>query len=485
MSDTPRWRDLIVTLDDHGLNVLADAASVAVASLQRPTSGPRSNLTPRALHELITSLEICPDDGVDLDTVLADLGSMVWAHGVVPSDPACVAHLHPPTLVPAVVTELAIAATNQSMDSWDQAPAATEVELHLMSWLVRLLAMPETGSGVMTSGGTASNVLALTLARSWAAAKIDVDVLKSGLPPAARNWRILCSDQAHFSIQRASAELGLGRDAVIAVATTSTGSMDVTALDDVLERMTRDGLQPIAVVGTAGTTDLGAIDPLAAIAERARRYDAWFHVDAAVAGALLLSNRLRPELSGIELADSATIDFHKLWFQPFNASALVVRDVQRFDLLRVKSNYLDRGDELEGMVNLVGRSLDTSRRFDAAKVTASLRTLGRHALAEMLEQLVDLSQYAGSVIRAHPQLELLAPPASVMCVFDAIGADADDLRSVQQRLLARGEMVLGRTEIKGRAALKLAFMNPLSTSDDVDHLVDMVVRELDAVVGSN
>jgi L-2,4-diaminobutyrate decarboxylase len=249
--------------------------------------------------------------------------------------------------------------------------------------------------------------------------------------------------------------------------------------------MTREGLQPIAVVGTAGTTDLGAIDPLAAIAERARRYDAWFHVDAAVAGALLLSNRLRPELSGIELADSATIDFHKLWFQPFNASAIVVRDAQRFNLLRVKSNYLDRGDELEGMVNLVGRSLDTSRRFDAAKVIASLRTLGRHALAEMLEQLVDLSQYAGSVIRAHPQLELLAPPASVMCVFDAIGADADDLRSVQQRLLARGEMVLGRTEIKGRTALKLTFMNPLSTIDDVDRLVDMVVRELDAVVGSN
>jgi L-2,4-diaminobutyrate decarboxylase len=103
----------------------------------------------------------------------------------------------------------------------------------------------------------------------------------------------------------------------------------------------------------------------------------------------------------------------------------------------------------------------------------------------MLEQLVDLSQYAGSVIRAHPQLELLAPPASVMCVFDAIGADADDLRSVQQRLLARGEMVLGRTEIKGRTALKLTFMNPLSTIDDVDRLVDMVVRELDAVVGSN
>jgi L-2,4-diaminobutyrate decarboxylase len=184
-------------------------------------------------------------------------------------------------------------------------------------------------------------------------------------------------------------------------------------------------------------------------------------------------------LSGIDLADSVTIDFHKLWWQPFNASALVVRDKASFNLLRVKSKYLDRGDELEGMENLVGRSLDTSRRFDAAKVVVSLRTLGRRTLADMLEHLVDLSRYAGSLVAAHPNLELVAPPTSVMCVFDVPGASADDLRRVQQQLLARGEMVLGRTEIKGRAALKFTFMNPLTTNDDIKSLVDTVVNELD------
>jgi L-2,4-diaminobutyrate decarboxylase len=481
LSDHPHWQDLVITFDDHGLEVLARAAVAAVESLRRPTSGPRSNWTPAALHHLIESLEICPDDGVSLNTVLADFGSTVWSHSVVPSDPGCVAHLHPPTLVPSVVTELAIAASNQSMDSWDQSPAATEVELHLMSWLAGLIGMPNTGSGVMTSGGTASNVLGITLARSWAGAKMNLDVLKSGLPPEAVNWRILCSDQAHFSVQRAAAQLGLGRDAVTTVATASSGAMDIVALDDALRHLTRAGMRPIAIVGTAGTTDLGAIDPLVEIAARARYHDAWFHVDAAVAGAFLLSDLLRAGLSGIDLADSVTIDFHKLWWQPFNASALVVRDEARFDLLRVKSNYLDRGDELEGMVNLVGRSLDTSRRFDAAKVVATLRTLGRHTLSEMLEHLVNLSRYAGSVVEAHPKLELVAPPASVMCVFDVPGANSDDLRRVQQRLLARGEMVLGRTEIKGRAALKFTFMNPLTTNDDVKSLVDMVVNELDAL----
>jgi L-2,4-diaminobutyrate decarboxylase len=237
----------------------------------------------------------------------------------------------------------------------------------------------------------------------------------------------------------------------------------------------------MAIVGTAGTTDLGVIDPLVEIAERARRSGAWFHVDAAVAGAYLLSEQLRGRLLGIDLADSVTIDFHKLWWQPFNASALVVRDVARFELLRVTSNYLDRGDELEGMVNLVGRSLDTSRRFDAAKVLATLRTLGSRTMSDMLTHVVDLCRYAGSVIDAHPMLELVAPPETITCVFVARDVSADGLRLVQQRLLARGEMVLGRTNIRGRAALKFTFINPLTTTDDVDRLVDVVVGELNSI----
>jgi L-2,4-diaminobutyrate decarboxylase len=480
LSDDFDWRDHVVTLDERGRDTLKHAVSIALDDLQRP-KGPRSNVSPSDLHELVTSLEVCPEEGVGLPRLLGELGEVVWRNSVVPSDVACVAHLHPPSLVASVVTELSISAVNQSMDSWDQAPAATEVELHLMNWLAGLIGMPATGSGIMTSGGTASNVLGLTLARSWAARGLGVDVLKSGLPPQSATWRILCSDQAHFSVQRGAAQLGLGRDAVISVATTSAGAMDIDALDRTLGTLTTNGLRAIAIVATAGTTDLGAIDPLEAIGERARSHAMWFHVDAAVAGAYLLSDQLRPRLAGIGDADSVTIDFHKLWWQPFNASALIVRDEGRFDLLRVKSNYLDRGDELEGMINLVGRSLDTSRRFDAAKVFASLRAIGRRELARMLEHLLNLAQYASDRLAAHPRFDLVAQPTSVMCVFTAPDFGADDLRAVQQNLLARGDMVLGRTEIKGTSALKFTFMNPLTTTSDVDHLIELIEKEFAAI----
>ncbi len=476
MSNSSDWRDLVITFDERGIERLANAAVEAATSLLAPSS-PRSAISPAQLHQLIAAIEICPKDGVGLTEVLGELGESLWSHSVQPSDPATVAHLHPPTLLPAVVTELSIAASNQSLDSWDQAPAATELELHLMRWLAQLVGLPDAGSGVMTSGGTASNMLAMTLARSHAATKIGVDVLKTGLPSESHRWRIVCSDQAHFSVQRAAAQLGLGRDAVIAVASTRSGAMALDALDAALAGIASNGLEAFALVATAGTTDLGAIDPLDELAERAKRHGAWFHVDAAVGGAFLLSDQLRPRLRGLELADSITIDFHKLWWQPFNASALIVRDAECFDLLRVKSNYLDRGDELEGMVNLVGRSLDTSRRFDAAKVVATLRAVGSANLAAMLEHLVALAQYAGSLIDSEPTLELLAPPTSVMCVFRVKGAADDDLRLIQQRLLERGEMVLGRTSIKGGPALKFTFMNPLTNPDDVDRLVDVVLSE--------
>ncbi|MBW4029770.1 MAG: aspartate aminotransferase family protein [Acidobacteria bacterium] len=478
MSDAAAWRELFVATDRAGLAALGRAAQRAVDSLDQPHRGPRSSRTPAQLRDAVRALEVCPPEGVALDTVLDELGAAVWAHGVRPLDVACVAHLHPPSVVPAVVSELTIASSNQSMDSWDQSPAATEVELHLMDFLGRRIGLPAESSGVMTSGGTASNVLGLTLARSWAAAELGVDVLRSGLPEEARQWRFVASDQAHFSIQRAAAQLGLGRDAVVTVATDERGAMAMDALDATLDDLAAQGRRVIAVCATAGTTDLGAIDPLLAIAERARGIGAWFHVDAAVAGAFVMSEELRARVRGLELADSVTIDFHKLWWQPFNASALMVRDVARFDLLRVRSNYLDRGDELDGMVNLVGRSLDTSRRFDAAKVMASLRTIGQRTFAAMLEHLVALNDYAASVIVDHDDFALVAPPSSVSCVFDAPHYAAHDLRRVQQGLLADGSMVLGRTEIHSRPALKFTFMNPLTTREDVDQLVALVARRL-------
>lgn len=472
------WHDYFVGTDEGSNEQLRDAVVDAVRALQQPFAAPRTDRAPLDLLALAENMDICPEQGTPLSEVLEALGAQVFAHGVVPSHPFTVAHLHPPVTVSAAVTDLIISATNQSMDSWDQAPMATAVELRLLSWLGTQLGMPATATGVMTSGGTASNVLGITLARSRAAAALGCDVLKEGLPAQARQWRILCSNQAHFSIQRAAAQLGLGRDAVTTVATDAGGRMDLAALDAAITECRDAGLTIIAIAGTAGTTDLGAIDPLDGIAERAAAIGAWFHVDAAVAGAFVMSDHLRGLLAGIERADSVTVDFHKLWWQPFNASCLTVRDGDVFKLLRVKSQYLDRGDEPDGVINLVGRSLDTSRRFDAAKVVASLQTIGRQNFGAMLDHQHALAVYCAEHIAESDLFDLVAPAHAVTVVFDAPGYGDEAYREVQQGLLLRGEAIIGRTTILGRAALKFTFMNPLTTFAQVDELLELVAGTL-------
>jgi L-2,4-diaminobutyrate decarboxylase len=292
-------------------------------------------------------------------------------------------------------------------------------------------------------------------------------------------------------VARAAAILGLGRRSVVPVAADPDGRIDVAALDRTLDRLDHDGLRAIAVVGTAGTTDRGAVDPLAALADRAAARGAWFHVDAAVGVGFAFSDRLRPRLDGLERADSITADLHKLAWQPIGASLLVVRDGARLAVVRHPSDYLDRPDAHpdadpegngEGPLNLVARSLDTSRRFDALKVVASLRATGRRPLGAMVEHLVDTAAAVADRIAADPDLELVVPPSSITVLFRWHPAGWDEARldaantTIQRQLFAAGRAVLGRTRHDGRVVLKLTLVNPATTADDIARVLALVRR---------
>jgi L-2,4-diaminobutyrate decarboxylase len=456
--------------DSHAALRAATAAVVEALARTAALPGPRAPLAPAELAAIADALDPCPEEGAPLERVLEDLDG-VLAGGIRVPDPGYVAHLHPPPLIAAAAGELAVAVTNQSQDAFDGSPAGTYVEDRLVRWLARLHGLGAGGSGVMTTGGTGSNLLGLLLARDRAGEHVRRD----GLPADHRSWRIVASDSSHDSVRRSAALLGLGLNAVAEVETDARGAMDVAALDARLAQLARDGLRPIAFVGTAGTTDLGAIDPLETIADRAREHGAWLHVDAAVGSGLTLSAALRERLRGIERADSVTCDLHKLWWQPFPASALLVPDVERLRAVHHASVYLNRPeDEAEGQLNLVGRSLDTSRRFDALKVLIALRATGRRRLGELVERCVALAELGADAVRARPALELVAEPSTVMVCFRIRGDDGHNTR-VQRELFASGEAVLGRTRVRGAVALKLTLVNPLIEPAQIEALLDRVV----------
>ena len=425
-----------------------------------------------------------PDEGVGLDAAVEGVRETVLDDSVLVSDPACAAHLQCPPLVPALTAEVLLTALNQSMDSWDQAPAATAVEERVVEALSETFGYPDAADGVFTSGGTQSNLMGLLLARNR---HVDEaygrDPQAAGLPPEADDMRILCSEAAHFTAEQAAAQLGLGEDAVVDVATDDRRRMRPEALDAALDELIDRGLDPFAVVGTAGTTDFGAIDPLSALADRAEERDLWFHVDAAYGGALALSDAHRDRLAGVDRADSLAVDFHKLFYQPLSCGAFLVRDGDEFRRIARNAAYLNpEGDDVP---NLVAKSVQTSRRFDALKPYLTFRALGRERLAALVESTLDLADDVAARVAADPAFELRAEPSLNTVVFryvpdrDHPTLDADEWadrlnREVRERLLDDGGAVVARTEVGDETYLKFTLLNPTATVADAADMLGQI-----------
>ncbi len=480
----------------HGPTSLRPLLDEVLRALARGAAD-RDGPLPGASHGSVTTAiraacgqNFLPDHGIGGPAALRELTRAFAAGAADPADPRCAAHLHCPPLAVAVAADLAATALNPSMDSWDQAPAGTALEPEVIAVLSELVGYRSSADGVITSGGTESNLMGLLLARDHAiAAERGADAARTGLAVAdAGQLRVLCSAAAHFSIARGVGLLGMGEDAVVAVPTGADHRMDVTALHRELASQRAAGELPVAIVATAGTTDVGAVDPLPDIADAAVEYGAWLHVDAAYGGGVLFSRRLAPLLAGLSRADSVALDLHKLGWQPVPAGVFLVRDAGLFAPLQRSVAYLNADDDQQsGYPSLLNRSLRTTRRPDVFKIAVTLRALGRRGLGDLVEDCHELARHAAARVAAHPRLELFADPVLSTVVFRyrpaSHRADPDEVNAELRRvLLAEGRAVIGRTEAGGAVRLKLTLLNPHATTADVDSLLDAVVAAGDKEV---
>nr|WP_261845668.1 aspartate aminotransferase family protein [Pectobacterium carotovorum] len=398
--------------------------------------------------------------------------------------PQCVAHLHCPSLVVSQAAEVLINATNQSMDSWDQSPSATIIEMKLIEWLRTQVGYQSGDAGVFTSGGTQSNLMGLMLARDAFFARQGHSIQQDGLVGNLKKIKVFCSENAHFSVQKNMALLGLGYQCVTLVKTDRFARMDLNDLAEKVTLAKANGEQILAIVATAGTTDAGAIDPLRAIATLAAEHQIWVHVDAAWGGALLLSEKYRDYLDGIELVDSITLDFHKQFFQTISCGAFLLKEARHYELMRYQAAYLNSEfDEAQGVPNLVSKSLQTTRRFDALKLWMGLEALGQQQYAAIIDHGVTLAQQVAQYVDEHASLELVMQPqlASVLFRFrpqQLATADDATIALLNQRigdaLLESGRANVGVTEFNGVTCLKLTLLNPTVNLDDVKVLLDLV-----------
>jgi L-2,4-diaminobutyrate decarboxylase len=433
---------------------------------------------------------VLPDRGSGRAAV-DTLTDLLTAETVQPRHPHTAAHLHCPVLPSASAADALIGELNPSMDSWDQAGAPTVIEDELIAALSDLCFGPAAShpAGTVTGGGTESNLMALMFARDEAIRRAyDTDPAEDGIPGYADGRiKVLASAVSHFSLARAAAVLGLGERAVVPVRVGPDHRMDPQALEETADRLDADGRLVAAVVATAGTTDAGAIDPLAQCGRIARRRGAWFHVDAAYGGGLLFSDRRRPLLDGIAQADSVTLDLHKFGWQPIPAGVLLTRERAAFGPMARRVAYLSAlDDERAGYPNLLDRSLRTTRRADAVKIVATCQALGRRGLADLVERCFALTGYVADAVRSRAEFDLALEPSltTVLFRYRARFGDPDHVNAaLRRRLLTGGAAVIGRTELPGpdgkpggpgSVRLKLTLLNPQATPGDLDELLDLV-----------
>ncbi|MCQ8230014.1 pyridoxal phosphate-dependent decarboxylase family protein [Pantoea trifolii] len=398
--------------------------------------------------------------------------------------PQCVAHLHCPSLVVSQAAEVLINATNQSMDSWDQSPSATIIEIKLIEWLRAQVGYPAGDAGVFTSGGTQSNLMGLMLARDAFYQRQGHSVQQHGITGDLRKIKVLCSENAHFSVQKNMALLGHGYQSVVQVKSDEFARMDVSDLKAKLAQAEANGEQILAIVATAGTTDAGAIDPLREIADIAAEHNIWVHVDAAWGGALLLSEKYRDYLDGLERVDSVTLDFHKQYFQTISCGAFLLKDERHYELMRYQAAYLNSEfDEEAGVPNLVSKSLQTTRRFDALKLWMGLEALGQKQYAAIIDHGVTLAQEVAKFVTSEPRLELVMQPQLASVLFRYRPEQLTDTAQIalfNQRigdaLLDSGRANVGVTENQGVTCLKLTLLNPTVTLEDVKVLLALVEK---------
>ena len=396
------------------------------------------------LHKKITLPELAqvfnetsmPDGPFLIRDVLEEIKEKVTVHSVKVGSPYYIGHMTSATPYFMILLEIIIAALNQNQVKIETAKASSFVERELVAWIHRMIferseefyrkniQNHRIALGNVTSDGTMSNLTALLVARERAlpADKVFPGVRKAGVDKALDHYGysrmvVLVSQRGHYSIRKATHLLGLGEENVINIPVDEFNRIDITALKRRIKSIRRDDLgqkkstKIMAIVGIAGTTETGNIDNLLELGDIARQEGAYFHVDAAWGGAALIVDEYRTLLRGIELADSVSVDVHKLLYCPMAMGIVVFRNVRDLGLLKQVSQYINRRDSVD-----TGRfTIEGSRPFACLKPWASLKILGKDGYKLLFRQaneatltLKRLLEDSGSFeILNHPELFIL------------------------------------------------------------------------------
>jgi glutamate/tyrosine decarboxylase-like PLP-dependent enzyme len=476
-------------------------------------------VSPMGLDDLFA--EDLPEEGCNFSELVQETRAKIFPNTMAIGSRRYFGMMNPAPLPVAILADALCSAMNQNAASWRHAPAGTAVEKRVIRWLCDLFGLPDTSFGTLIDGGSLANITGLKLAINRALGR-HLSQLEDLSPPGPEIAKLTfyVSDQGHYSFTKAVDLLGLGRGQLRKLPTDALFRIDLAAVEQAIEDDVAAGLKPCCIVGIAGTTNTGSIDKLNELADIAQRHGCWYHVDAAYGGAVILSDRYRPMLQGIERADSITVDPHKWFYMPFSAGGILVREGDflrqsflvhpEYYMQRIKAGadgeaeeYDDfgrriipdpRGFHMGDTVNFFQYGVAGSRRFNALKVWMSLKLVGRKQLGEWVDNDIYLARLLAALLRREPDFELLGPNTLGVCNFrweprnpDGSARFDDETgdrlnRRLQEQVEREGDAWFSYTVLEGRTALRVNVENRRMRRENIERLVRVIRSTADRIL---
>lgn len=421
-----------------------------------------------------------PEDGRRAEELIRILRERVLDRTLNPAHPGYVGHMDSLASAIGIFSDALVSACNNNMLSYEMSLAFTEMERHVLDWGMRRFGWERDGNrrGFLVSGGTLANIQALWVARN---ARSGCRISETGLDLAADRPVVIASEGAHYSFLKGVNLLGLGRQALRIVKNDAGGRLSPEQVEEGILEARRQHMNPFCLVGVAGTTITGTIEPIEELGAIARRQGLWFHVDAAYGGSLVLSDRLRERLRGCEMADSITWNPQKWLYVPKTCASILFRDGRVLDdTIRERFVYgLENGDG--GHQNLGEFTIQGTRRVDVLKLWLTLEHLGIRCLREMIEEHIERARWLARRIEEIPTLKLVCEPdLGIVCFrFVPEGWDPgwgderlDQVQTAIQREVARrGHGWLSLPAYRGRRVLRVVILHPRADKNVLERLI--------------
>ncbi|PWN05542.1 pyridoxal phosphate-dependent decarboxylase family protein [Rhodohalobacter mucosus] len=428
--------------------------------------------------------EQLPEEGFDISDLLEKVRTDVVGAATMNIGPHYYGYITGGGNQVAILAEMLSAALNQNNLKWHSSPVSTELEKLVIRWVSQFIGYPDSAAGAILDGGSTANFNCLAVARKNMMPDHMSRKGLSGMPPMT----VYVSAEGHSSFDKAADMLGIGLDNLRKIPVDDRFRIRTDLLKKQVDDDLSKGFRPICIIGIAGTTNSGAVDDLTELAEIAKDYGIWYHVDAAYGGPAAALDSVGYLFEGMEMADSVVINPHKWLYVPFEAACILVKEPEKlrktFSLI---PDYLRSNEDGGGRTDLMEYQLPLTKSFKALKVWMTLKAYGAKRLRDTIQGDIENAGYLARLVQDSDDFEQMAPvPLSITCFrYRPEGMNDEDAELMNRKLAHAieqdGRIFLTATKISGKTALRTCFINPRTTKKDVEWILE-VIRDVEADV---